>query len=334
MPSATAGTKKCSTCHERKPLSSFNRRKDAKDGYNCVCKACRNKRDRNTRRASSRKGGSYITVTDAITPELRARLRPSQWTADEWYEYDRALAFANDCCEICRDDSPGTRNDVFQYLRDSKTFKMEIILCEKCYRDYVNNREKWCDNAHAWEMALRGWDPYLSDADAQKRAERESDLKECNLCHENKPRSMFNNSKRFEDNLRPECSSCTKEHYSARDVLQDDGTTVSVKVCNQCETEKEATKFSDERHSSDGYRHQCKACHRANAQQSVDLRYAKAKMTVEGKEQKCTGCDLTLPVEMFSKDRTTGSGRRAKCKVCINDLRRARRARQHEIAVN
>jgi len=334
MPSV-AGTKRCSTCKKTLPISSFNRRKDAKDGYNGVCKSCRNVRDREARKRPSRKGGSYITVTEAVTPELRARLRPSQWTSEEWDEYDRVLALANDCCEICRDDLPGTDNDVFQYLRDNKTFRMELILCQSCHKDYLWNREKWCDHADAWEMALKGWEPYLTDVDAEKRAKREREVKECNRCHKTKPLNDFNHSPRFPDKVRPECSDCTKEYYRVRELRQDDGTYISVKLCNQCETEKEVSEFAIEPHSPDGYRNQCKICHRENAKRSEKKRRQAALESIKnesGKRQLCLGCDEVLPIEVFSRDKTKPSGRRNKCKPCRNRERRERLAERRKLA--
>ena len=331
---AGVGTKRCSTCKETLPISSFNRRRDSIDGYNGVCKSCRNTRDRDARRRPSRKGGSYITVTDAVTPELRARLRPSQWTVEEWDEYDRVLALANDCCEICRDDEPGTDNDIFMYFRDNETFRIQIVVCHSCHKDYLWNREKWGEYSYAWEMALKGWEPYLTEVDAEKRAKREKEVKECNRCHKTKVINDFNHSPRFPDKLSPECSDCTKKYYRAHELMQDDGTYISVKLCNQCETEKEASEFAVEPHSPDGHRNQCKVCHRENAKHSEERKRQRAVESLKhesGEKQECIGCLEVLPIEVFSRDKTKSSGRRNKCKPCRNRERRERQAENRQM---
>lgn len=90
---------------------------------------------------------------------------------------------------------------------------------------------------------------------------------------------------------------------------------METKKCERCGIEKELTGFNIDNKKPYGRQNMCKACKR-------EIKIAKIINT----DKVCWSCQKTLPRtdEYFYKCRGTYDGLQAKCKVCTNELNKAR----------
>ena len=86
---------------------------------------------------------------------------------------------------------------------------------------------------------------------------------------------------------------------------------VATKLCKDCDEPKELTEYHPSPHSSDGYQHMCKDCHKIRMNTSKTTK----RITLPNKANMWT--DYNLTIRQFVEMWTTQGGL---CAICNNDL--------------
>lgn len=101
------------------------------------------------------------------------------------------------------------------------------------------------------------------------------------------------------------------------------------KTCTKCGRELPISEFYARAGAKDGLQTQCKECHNAATQRSIEKRkgIVNTGQTEEPTTKLCICCGETKPITEFYKDKKATDGHQSYCKHCLN-LKTAERARK------
>jgi len=108
-------SKVCTKCEVEKPLDSFNKRKDSKDGLQYFCKECKE-----------------VLHKETYCPDKAANLHLKRTYGITLAEYDTMLEQQEGCCKVCGTDEPGGGNGRFSVDHNHATGEVRGLLCNGC----------------------------------------------------------------------------------------------------------------------------------------------------------------------------------------------------------
>ena len=127
-------SKVCSKCGTLKPLSEFYKNKSRHRGIKSECKKCANEyHSRHNHTPSGR------AINKRYRNSIKGRLVSRRMKLKAYYgitieEYDRMLEKQNNCCAICKTNTPSGKYGRFHVDHCHKTNKIRGILCDSCNR--------------------------------------------------------------------------------------------------------------------------------------------------------------------------------------------------------
>lgn len=109
-------TKQCSLCLENKPLESFCKKWDTKDGLNMRCRSCKVIESKKWR---------------VKNPNSVRNSNLKYFTGLSLYEYNLLFEFQKGCCAICGRHQSELNKSLF-VDHNHETGKIRGLLCSKC----------------------------------------------------------------------------------------------------------------------------------------------------------------------------------------------------------
>jgi len=107
-------SKVCTKCEVEKPLDSFNKRKDSKDGLQYFCKECKE-----------------VLHKETYCPDKAANLHLKRTYGITLAEYDTMLEQQGGCCKVCGTTDSGGKGR-FHVDHNHTTGKVRGLLCNGC----------------------------------------------------------------------------------------------------------------------------------------------------------------------------------------------------------
>lgn len=124
-------TKFCKSCENEKPLSSFSKAKDAKDGLNYLCKTCNATKARLWYSNNKDKARKRIKEYHCKHPEAHRR----RWLKNAYGitidDYNEMFENQDGCCAICDIHQKDLKRKLF-VDHCHKTGKVRGLLCYIC----------------------------------------------------------------------------------------------------------------------------------------------------------------------------------------------------------
>ncbi len=149
------------------------------------------------------------------------------------------------------------------------------------------------------------------------RRQKETGLKHCPKCGEDKPVSEFWDKISTIDGLRVHCKVCMYEYnkpiMQAKRTIDRDNIP-ETKICSVCHQEKPASEFRKDGNYADGLLTHCRQC-------GIDLikRHAtnRREKGITATEKTCASCKRLLPADRFGGNWRNKTGLNSYCKTCI-----------------
>jgi len=322
------GVKKCSHCHQTKPLQEFTRDTTRKDGHLDFCKACLRKKTSETRlrwKQERKRTGLPAQKTcsgckrtlpaeafhqsnnskDGLRPMCKACRKTEQKKVQARYQQDRAKHPATEkSCTSCKRTLPVAS---FHHARSTKDGY--AVYCKQC-------------TLRMQERYLKTWEVRRSSSSQQIQK------KTCIHCNRTLPITGFLKNRYSLDGYTSSCKDCEKERRGAMVARWQFEKQPLEKQCSHCERVLPAAEFSKSRKSKDGLLYMCKGCAVAYYD-DMKTRWSKERARAQGDfslfavtEKACRTCQRTLPLSAFYHRKESRDGLNASCKDC--DAKRAK----------
>lgn len=132
------GMKICNKCHESKPLESFYKEKDTKDGYRCACKKCRDNARERHRDANRAKYNTWHVqymkehpLSKIQKDQQTSRVMKCRYgiTLDE---YNSLLEKQGGHCALCKKRKNNKSGRRLAIDHCHKSGRIRGILCDGC----------------------------------------------------------------------------------------------------------------------------------------------------------------------------------------------------------
>lgn len=117
------GNKRCTSCKQYKPFTSYHKWKDGRYGLALACKSCANQKSRNNHAKRMAESEEYRLKKKASYVKSRFGL--------SLQEYNERLATQNNQCAICKTSKP---KGGWALDHDHKTGSIRKFLCNICNR--------------------------------------------------------------------------------------------------------------------------------------------------------------------------------------------------------
>lgn len=204
----------CSKCNVIKPLSSFGKRKDFKDGYNSKCKDCERERLRNRI--------SKISYEDAIIQGLSKECTKCgiSKTIEKFNRNKRGKLGSTSICKICEKERQKMTRSLISY---EDALKLNLTkICKVCnQKKTVDQYYKDCKSKYGVINTCKQCDSiiknYSQSVISYNHAVEYGLTKVCSKCQKEKSVEKFHKSKRGKYGVGSWCNDCRsiykREHY-------------------------------------------------------------------------------------------------------------------------
>lgn len=321
-------TKKCTRCHQIKPLEEFTHDKSSKDGHLRLCRACLRQKTIETRlrwsQEQEQKGPpSHKTchackrtlpaeafhlsknTKDGLRPTCKACRKAHQVEVQALYQQERLHHTKKEkTCTSCKLTLPIT-----SFYYDKNTKDGYAVYCKKCA---LRKQEVY---VKVWEKRR-----FATPLHIQKKT--------CNHCDRTLLINHFSKNRNNSDGYSSACKDCEKERRGALIARWQYEKKPMEKQCMHCKRILPASEFSKSRKARDGLLYMCKNCaakyyHEMKARWAEERARSQKDFTLFAiTEKTCRICQQTLPLSAFYHRKESRDGLTASCKVC--DAKRAK----------
>ena len=319
-------TKKCTHCHQIKPLEEFTHDKSRKDGHLDLCKACLRQKTMKTRlrwkqerqelplhktcsqcqRTLPANAFHYSTNTkDGLRSTCKACRKAHQIKVQVRYQQERAQHTKTEkTCTSCKKTLP-----IASFYYDKNTKDGYAVYCKKCVQ-------------HKQETYITTWEKrrFATPLKIQKKT--------CNHCNRTLLLHHFPKNRNNSDGYNSACKDCEKERRGVLIARWQNEEKPMEKQCIHCKKTLPASEFSKSQKAKDGLLYMCKDCaakyyHKMKTQWAQDRARTQTDFTLfTVTEKTCRTCRQTLPLSAFYHRKESRDGLNSFCKAC--DAKRAK----------
>jgi len=314
----------CTKCHQRKPLSEFDKDSAYTDGVRPLCKDCKKKKIRAlTDRWTQERGKKTDLLTEKECKDCH-QIKPMSAFGKDKYHKNGWSHICKDCknqrqiilkekwirernqdndvpkekiCNICGQRYPRTQ---FTYFGNSKDGLSHT--CKSCQAQQRKQKKL------LWRAELRTKEPITH--------------KLCPSCHRDLLVSAYYIMEGWKDGVSFYCRECTlrrQKVYAKK--WEEERTqvkrTIREKECILCHKFLPVNRFYKNRYWKDGFSGVCIACERTRQQEYME-RWGTERTTAQEilAEKKCIRCHRVLPITFFNMNNRRKDGLTSICKEC------------------
>ncbi|MCU0850516.1 MAG: hypothetical protein MUC80_04475 [Candidatus Thermoplasmatota archaeon] len=328
MTRGKAQGKICTTCHQFKPLSEFDKEKGYKDNIRPLCKGCKKKKQRQyAERWANQRSLDADTQKEKTCKGCQKTKSIQEFSRDKYHK-DGRLHLCKDCIKQ-KNKEMRQRWKAHQALQQDPPQVKTCIHCNQTLpcssftksinaKDGYENICKTCLRNRQQHYKIR-W----------KKARQNNPLpyveKICASCGQRLPISSFYIIEANKDGHSVYCKTCDlkKQEFYKQKWEQDRSThppRITVKTCALCKKILPITQFYPFRRYKDGYNGVCIHCeekrHRQYMQRWTEER-SRSGSSLHDKH--CPVCERTLPLSYFHRNKRRKDGYTSLCKDCALD---------------